>query len=371
MAARRREAKRRNWPANLYQNGAGYFYWRDPDKKEDHGLGRDQARAFAQARAGNMAVEQRRGNFSLAQRILAPEGKPLSDWATEYEKIYIETRGGTPATIQTVKSGIRAIRTAPFIGTHLRSIKTEEVAKFIEAATTDRGPQMAALIRKTLADMFREAETKGLIDQGTNPVTVTRVPSFEVQRSRLTLEQFWAVYAEAQKADPWVARSFELALLTAQRREDISTMLFSDVKDGFLFVEQKKTKVKLRIPLAVRLDVLGLSLDDVIRRCRDSFVSKSILHHSRHSGPVVPGAAIRDEALTRGFREARKASEIVWENGRTAPTFHELRSLAARLYAEQHSPEFAQAILGHKSASMTAMYRDVRGAEWVEVKLAG
>jgi integrase len=65
------------------------------------------------------------------------------------------------------------------------------------------------------------------------------------------------------------------------------------------------------------------------------------------------------------------AAEITWEDGRTAPTFHELRSLAARLYTEQHGPEFAQAILGHKSANMTAMYRDTRGAEWTEIKLTG
>lgn len=371
MAARRREAKRRSWPTNLYQNGAGYFYWRDPDKHEDHGLGRDQARAFSEARAANLAVEQRRGNYTLAQRILEPEGKMLSEWATEYEKIYIDTRGGAAATIQTVKAGIRAVRTAPFIDTHLRRIKTEEVATFIEKAAAARGPQMAALMRKTLADMFREAETKGLIDGGANPVTVTRVPSFEVQRSRLTLDQFRAVYAEALKAAPWVARSFELALLTAQRREDLTSMMFSDVKDGFLFVTQKKTKVKLRIPVAVRLEALDLSLDDVIRRCRDSIVSKSMLHHSRRAGQTVPGAPLRDHTLTSGFRQAREASKIEWEAGRTAPTFHELRSLAARLYAEQFNPEFAQAILGHKSASMTALYRDVRGAEWVEVKLAG
>lgn len=32
-------------------------------------------------------------------------------------------------------------------------------------------------------------------------------------------------------------------------------------------------------------------------------------------------------------------------------------------------PEFAQAIAGHKDASMTAVYREVRGAEWVQVKV--
>ncbi|MDR8395532.1 tyrosine-type recombinase/integrase [Paraburkholderia sp. USG1] len=371
MAARRREAKRRNWPDHLNKNGAGYFYWRDPDTKKDHGLGRDQARAFAEARAANLAVEKRRGNISLAQKILEPAGKTLDAWSAEYEQIYIDTRKGTPATIKTVKSGIRAVRTAPFVGKHLREINTAEVSEFIKHATETRGAQMAGLVRKTLADMMREAETRGLIETGKNPVTVTRVPDFEVERSRLTLDQFLKIYEAALQDVPWAARSMELALLTAQRREDVASMLFSDVKDGFLFVTQKKTGAKLRIPVTVRVDVLGLSLEDVIKRCRDSVISKSMLHHVRRHGQQKPGDTLEANALTRAFARARTKSEITWEEGKTPPTFHELRSLAARLYSEQYSPDFAQAILGHKSASMTAMYRDVRGSEWVEVKLAG
>ncbi|WP_147440785.1 hypothetical protein [Paraburkholderia sp. RAU2J] len=62
-----------------------------------------------------------------------------------------------------------------------------------------RGAQMAALIAKTLSDMMREAQTCGLIDTGKNPVTVTPVPSFEVERSKLTLDQFWLVYERRRK----------------------------------------------------------------------------------------------------------------------------------------------------------------------------
>ncbi|CAA7620087.1 exported hypothetical protein [Magnetospirillum sp. SS-4] len=45
------------------------------------------------------------------------------------------------------------------------------------------------------------------------------------------------------------------------------------------------------------------------------------------------------------------------------PTFHEIRSL---LYAEQGID--AQALLGHKSPDMTALCRDVRGSEWIEIR---
>jgi len=36
------------------------------------------------------------------------------------------------------------------------------------------------------------------------------------------------------------------------------------------------------------------------------------------------------------------------------------------LYAEQGVD--VQALLGHKSPDMTAVYRDVRGAEWISVR---
>jgi integrase len=53
--------------------------------------------------------------------------------------------------------------------------------------------------------------------------------------------------------------------------------------------------------------------------------------------------------------------------GKTPPTFHEIRSLASRLYNKQGIDD--QALLGHKSGSMTAAYRDVRGTEWGKVDL--
>ena len=55
--------------------------------------------------------------------------------------------------------------------------------------------------------------------------------------------------------------------------------------------------------------------------------------------------------------------------GKTPPTFHEIRSLAARLYGDEFGAEFAQALLGHKTAQMTALYRDSRGRERDEVKV--
>jgi hypothetical protein len=180
MAARRREAKRRHWPANLYQNSAGYFYWRNPDTKKDYGIGRDQAKAFGEARAANAELESSRGYRSVVQRMTAPDEKTLLEWSTEYQKIYEETRNPTASTMQTVRAGLRVVLKAPFADKHLRKIQTREIAEFLDGIDK---PNMAKLARKTLSDMMRVAETKGIIDSGKNPVSVTRTPEITVERS--------------------------------------------------------------------------------------------------------------------------------------------------------------------------------------------
>ena len=58
-----------------------------------------------------------------------------------------------------------------------------------------------------------------------------------------------------------------------------------------------------------------------------------------------------------------------WE-GKTPPTFHEIRSLSERLYSRQGDVR-TQELLGHRDPRMTAVYHDVRGAEWVRVGIGG
>ncbi|WP_429499494.1 phage integrase Arm DNA-binding domain-containing protein [Robbsia andropogonis] len=53
MAARRRIASRRHWPANLYKNSRGYFYFRNPVTGKTFGLGTDLQNAIEQVNAVN------------------------------------------------------------------------------------------------------------------------------------------------------------------------------------------------------------------------------------------------------------------------------------------------------------------------------
>ncbi|WP_409350075.1 tyrosine-type recombinase/integrase [Yersinia intermedia] len=77
------------------------------------------------------------------------------------------------------------------------------------------------------------------------------------------------------------------------------------------------------------------------------------------------GAAPGDSSCRKRSSYALKATDLVYEI--SPPSFHEIRSLASRLYEAEYGKEFAQKLLGHKSMKMTNVYLDSRKNEWVKI----
>ncbi|HDR9290080.1 TPA: tyrosine-type recombinase/integrase [Burkholderia multivorans] len=372
MAARPRSAPKRLLPPNLYQKKDGYYWFRNPITKETFGLGRNKEAAISQAKTANADIERRRGDTSLLARMDGGDNL-LSKWCDVYEEAL---SGLKPNTMKSIRSQLAAIRADEIGNMILIHITPRDVVSFIERCEAERGAPMAAKIRSRLRDVLRAAMERGAIEVGKNPVEVTYKPKAVVKRSRLTLDTYRAILAEAKshKHRQWVANAIELALVTGQRLEDICRMTFDNVHDGFLWVEQTKgrgtNRPKLCIPLSLSLPAAGLTLDDVVKRCRDRVVSKHLIHFSHAISKGKPGSAVAPGTLSQAFKVARNSAGIATEKDRTPPTFHELRSLAARLYSEAYGKDFAQSLLGHKSAAMTAVYRDSRGQDWTEIKIS-
>ena len=162
----------------------------------------------------------------------------------------------------------------------------------------------------------------------------------------------------------------DLAILTAQRVEDLAKIetrprkeATAWVEDGSLWVIQSKTGNRVCIPLSLRLDAIGLSLADVSKKT----FHRHLIHHRTHKG-AMGGDPVHKQKISKAFTQCVRASGIEWEAGKTAPTFHEQRSLSIRLYREQGID--AQVLAGHKDAATTEIYSDVRGSEWMRVKIA-
>ncbi|ONF73369.1 integrase [Salmonella enterica subsp. enterica serovar Typhimurium] len=194
----------------------------------------------------------------------------------------------------------------------LAEVTTRHIAKFLESWITEGKNTMAGAMRSVLSDMFREAIVEGHIVK--NPVEATRIPEIKVARERLQLETYNATRAAAEHMPAWFPLAMDLALVTGQRREDI--------------VNMKR--------LVSRTDFM---------------ISAGIRKNS-------PTGNIHPDGLTKTFVKARKASGVNFSNN--PPTFHEIRSLAGRLYKNEHGEVFAQKLLGHTSENTTKLYLDER-----------
>lgn len=241
----------------------------------------------------------------------------------------------------------------------LSKITTLDIAEFLESWVEQGKVAMAGTLRSVLSDVFREAIVAGRIE--VNPVTPTRAPKITVMRERLEYEQYIAIRNAAEQQPAWFALSMDLALVTGQRREDVVKMKFIDVHDNRLYIEQTKTGALIAIPLTLTLKSVGLSLSNVIDRCRqvsrtDFLISSGIRKNS-------PDGSIHPDGLTKGFVKARRYSGLSFSN--SPPSFHEIRSLSGRLYEKEYGKEFTRKLLGHKSEKMTDKYLDTRGKEYV------
>ncbi|EFP9643818.1 tyrosine-type recombinase/integrase, partial [Shigella boydii] len=233
-------------------------------------------------------------------------------------------------------------------------ITTRHIAEFLDLWIEGGKNTMAGSMRSVLSDMFREAIVEGRISQ--NPVTPTRAPKIVVTRERLKLKTYNCIREAADQLPAWFPLAMDLALVTGQRREDITNMRFSDIYDDRLHIRQIKTGMMIAIPLSLSLPVAGLRLGAVVEQCRmvsrgDYLISAGIRKNS-------PDGSIHPDGLTKKFVAARKLTGIQFSEN--PPTFHEVRSLAGRLYKETCGEEFAQRLLGHTSEKTTKMYLDER-----------
>ena len=360
---RRRRRVNQTLPPNLYtekHKGTVYFRYRDPLTGERTGFGTDRADAIRAALHLN-STRVPPETCNLIAKVEGVDGS-MDSWLDRYWQICETERELAANTLRSRKSIVKGLREA-FGAMPLVSIETKQIADHLNALRASGKARSAQAYRSTLLDVFKTAIAEGWTKH--NPVEVTRSPTVTVQRSRLTFAQFQTILeAAVTHKEPYVANSLLLALVTAQRVEDIAEMRFDHVSGDWLHVEQGKTGNRVRIALGVRLRSLDLTVGDAVGRCRDRVLSRHLVHHTRSYRGTPAGSPVHQNTVSRGFQWARDRSGLRWDG--PPPTFHEIRSLSGRLYKEQGSDP--QAILGHKDARTTAMYTDVRGAEWIEIK---
>lgn len=351
-----------NLPRNLtYRKRDRLYSWRNPITGQELSLGRiDRKDAISQAIEANNYIEQNYLPSALLDRIKETPTFTVKAWLERYEVI-LERRELKPNTMKVRRNQIATI-SDEFGCMPLSAVSTKDISTFLESYILSDKKSMASGLRSVLLDIFREAIVEGHIER--NPAEPTRTPTPKVKRERLLLEQFEIIRDAATAHSEWAANACDLALVTGQRREDVSLFRFSDIRDGRLFVTQEKTGHKLALPLDLRLDSADLVLQDVIDRCRKNNPSDFMLYSAVRRGGRKPGPLTPD-GITQAFSDIRDSTALKF--GPNPPPFHEIRSLASRLYERERGEDFAQRLLGHKNLTMTKKYLDARGAEYVMV----
>ncbi|MGL9723946.1 phage integrase Arm DNA-binding domain-containing protein [Sodalis sp. (in: enterobacteria)] len=354
--ARRRSHKNRDLPPNLQPRNGGYFCYRDPRTGKEYGLGRNRREAITQAIAANMAIYGSSKQSPLVDRISGTQAITVSEWSTRYLTI-LEGRKLKPKTMSEYNKYLKAVN-IHFGDFAIQKIETKDIADFLNQWVKAGKVTMANCIRALLRDLFREAIAEGLLKS--NPAEATRNQRIDIQRERITLDAWTLIRKAADTLPGWVGPCLDLALVTGQRLGDIQALRWEDIKDGRLYIKQAKTGMMLAFSEATRIDCLNLCLSDVLNQFRTlNNGGAHIVADARHE-------QFSAKTLSTGFRKAREASGLTWE--RDPPPFHEIRSLAARLYTDEKGRDYAQKLLGHKSSEMTDKYRDVRGSEWAEIE---
>lgn len=287
---------------------------------------------------------------------LIPRYRTVAEWAEIYSKV-VAAKPIEDKTKANRASNIRRI-VAQFGDRRIGAVRAHEIGAYIHGVAAEQSHLARRLLIET-RDMFREAVNYGWIDR--DPTLGVRAPRVRVRRLRLTLEQWQEMYRFAlDKQPPWSARMLVLALVTGQRRSDLRKMRFSDVWDGLLHVEQQKTGTRIAIPLALRLDALGVTVGDAIEACRGyapiSQDGDAELLRKTTGRPPVPAS------MSWRFEQAREMALPPHRSTAHPPSLHECRSLAARMYDAQGIADI-QTLLGHTDAAMTELYKDDRGLD--------
>jgi hypothetical protein len=363
MAARPRDRRRRDWPVGLREPRPGYFTWRNPASGQDMPIGRvplAQAKREASAALDYVLAQKP----TLVERLTGA-GNSVADLL---DKMPEAANQNTAKSWRSLDKKIRA-----GMGSVLcTGLTVKHCADLIEAEAEAGRARTAEALRARLLAVCKRGMALGWLES--NPAEPTEAPDVEVQRGRLTLEQFKAILAKAPEVNEWLRGAMLLALVSGQDRATLSGMRRADVGPEVLTVRRGKTGVWIEVPLALRLDAIGMTLREALDACRSGVRALRedwVLHHAREYGNAPLGSRIHVNLLSRAFTEARTLAGIpdTGPDGKGAPTFHEIRSLAKRLYTAQGGVD-SKALLGHLTERMSDTYANPRGAEPIRVKLS-
>lgn len=365
MAARPRNPRNKDLPANLYRLDKNSFRYRHPVKGTWHGMGADKAKAVAAARKLNSLLIP---SDNLVDQVMG-NAKTFGEFSTYFAEEVLAARKLASNTLRQYTGRIDTYNRV-WGNTPIDQITLKSINEFLDQLA----PASSNLSRSLLIDIFSHAVAKGLCPDNLAASTLPKVVN--KQRKRHTLNGLAAIRAVAP---PWLQNAMDLAILTTQRRSDILKLKWEDIREGWMYIAQVKTtddeadgyEIEGAGYIRIKIDS---EIQTVLDRCKASnVISPFVIHHvpSRRGVPSkekTHWTQIKPEYLSRIFKEAREKSNPYPDLGlKQQPTFHEIRAFSIYLYKQMGRDP--QALAGHSNAAMTEMYASGHGIVWNDVEV--
>jgi len=357
MSPRPRKRKNIALPQNLYEQkrAASITYrYRHPINKTMHPMGSNKVKAIQAAKLLNDTLMPHNDLVSNVLGVVT-----VTNHIEWFFKEIVPKREYAKNTLIMWTGKCSQIKAV--LGDHpIESVSVKDISDLMATMTARPAQQL----RQCAIDLFKTAAGRGLVES--NPAELTNKPVDKKSRKRLTADQYKAIL----EASPlWLQNSMQIALITLQRRGDVSRMRFDGVKEGYLYVVQEKTQKHDTGYLKISV---GDDLKKVVSECRDDTASPYLVHR-KHQKRVERAncdhwTQVSPEMITREFKEIRDSLEIfegITMN--TRPTFHEIRALGIKEYKDAGFDP--QELAGHSSEKMTKNYDSGHGEiRWIETK---
>jgi integrase len=283
-------------------------------------------------------VEVDKGQDPVAELVAHRRSPTLAHLCKQFLAEYVEQRC-KPTTQREYKRLVNLI-IEPQLGTFkIGEVKRSDIAKLHHDLRET--PYQANRTLAALSKIFNLAEVWGLRPDGSNPCRHVRKYR-EIKRERyLTFEELndlGQALSEAERdgSEPKaVIDAVRLLILTGARLNEIQTLKWEYVRDGFLALPDSKTGAK-RI-------VLGKEASDVLQRIKrvpdNPYVITGKVEAQHWNDLQRPWRRIRDKAKLSGLR------------------IHDLRHSFASFAASQgESLAIIGKLLGHNQVQTTARY---------------
>ena len=341
-------------PPNLTIEGDRYRY-RNPETGERPWLGTDKAKAIEIAEKANLVLQVRR----------QAKGTPvLMGYGID---MYIENVvPHKPWDTDTRKNAIYRLRALQADMRKRPVVTTDRVflAEWLDRKATsgDTFNKWRAL----LVELWRYWIERKWVDYNEAEAVMKRSTSKKLAenrktRRRLDIDQFWAIH-DHDACEHWLKIAMEQSLVTLQARKEICGMQLGDYRDGWLYVIRDKVAAESEMAF-IRIGVTP-QIEDIRRRSMDGIASPFLVHRRSKSLKTTERqqkahwSAVRPEYLSKAFKAARDATALFEGMApRARPSFHEIRSLGARLYrAAGYEERYLQALMTHANKRTTEIY---------------